>query len=162
HYELRSFHGTVDVRGRGATRVEAYSPGGLIEPETELRDMLRTQGVLSGSFGGGSTPALLLMSSQKGRVVFGLTPTPYERRWPRGHPPQAGSPRAATTRCSTRPRAPRGRRARPRRPPGRRAAPRRKAGRNRRARWPPRRGPPGRRAGRRRARASRPRAEPWI
>jgi len=75
HYELRSYHGNVDVHGSGAARIDAFSRDGQIRPETELRDVMRSEaGRLTGSFGVSDTPAVLLMSSTAGRVVFGLTP----------------------------------------------------------------------------------------
>lgn len=76
-YELRSYQGNVNVHGVGSARVDAFSRGGQIHPEMELRDMLQSElGRMTGSFGASDSPAVLLMSSAGGRVVFGLTPTP--------------------------------------------------------------------------------------
>jgi len=73
-YELRSYRGNLDVRTSGAFRVEAFSKTGAIEPVVELGGMARGQGRLIGTFGVAETPALLLLSSAAGRVVFGLSP----------------------------------------------------------------------------------------
>jgi hypothetical protein len=76
-YELRSWNGNVDVRGAGAARVEASTRTGTIQPEVPLEAMMRDGTHLRAGFGAPSADAaVLLMSSQSGRVVFGLTPGP--------------------------------------------------------------------------------------
>jgi Putative adhesin len=77
-YELRSFHGNVLMHGGvAAARVEAWSRDGEVQPEAGLSGLTRTRdGRLMGSFGSGDTPAVLLMSSTAGRVIFGLTALP--------------------------------------------------------------------------------------
>lgn len=74
-YELRSFRGNVDARTSGAFRVDAYSRDGAVENVLELGGSSRSGGHLLGSYGVSDTPAVLLMSSAAGRVVFGLMDT---------------------------------------------------------------------------------------
>jgi hypothetical protein len=72
HYELRSYRGNVHARTTGAFRVDAYSRDGVVEPVLELGSATRDGGRLVGSWGASEAPAVLLLSSAAGRVVFGL------------------------------------------------------------------------------------------
>jgi hypothetical protein len=77
-YELRSFHGNVIMHGGvAAARIEAFSRDGTVQPEAGLSGLMRARdGRWLGSFGNGDAPAVLLMSSTAGRVIFGLTALP--------------------------------------------------------------------------------------
>jgi hypothetical protein len=76
-YELRSYRGNVIVHGGVASaRVEAWSRDGEVIPEGIAGLVRSRDGRLTGTFGAGDSPAVLLLSSTAGRVVFGLTGLP--------------------------------------------------------------------------------------
>jgi hypothetical protein len=71
-YELRSYRGNVEVRGEGAFKIDAFAPAG-IDPRLDLANVARPeQGRMIGTYGSSDKPAVVLVSSRTGRVIFGL------------------------------------------------------------------------------------------
>jgi hypothetical protein len=71
HYELRSYKGNIEARTTGPFQVDAM--GGAVEPDVELVGSTRSAGRITGHYGAGEHPAMLLMKSAAGRVTFGLS-----------------------------------------------------------------------------------------
>jgi hypothetical protein len=71
-YELRSYRGNVEVHGDGAFKIDAFAPAG-IDPRLELAHVARPEeGRMIGTYGSADKPAVVLVSSRTGRVIFGL------------------------------------------------------------------------------------------
>lgn len=71
-YELRSYAGNVDAKGSGAFTVDATSRTWRVAPEVELAGARNESGRFVGSYGTAGRPAVLVLSSAAGQVVFGL------------------------------------------------------------------------------------------
>lgn len=78
HYDLRAYRGDVEItfRSGASLRVEALARAGNVELPRELRPHKLGDGKMVGTYGGGSKPAGVVVTSRHGDVRVGIVPDP--------------------------------------------------------------------------------------
>jgi hypothetical protein len=71
-YLLRSYKGNVSTRTGGPFAIDAHSRQGEVETGVKLGGLTREGGRVTGRWGAGGRPAILVLRSTMGRVMFGL------------------------------------------------------------------------------------------